>query len=105
MTRIANLIMRVIRKKCGAPEPLTSDSDQYPYSAEWDAFISEAMDAGDVQFVDEYTVIVKGVSVWIANYPYAFGKPHRGIAVLPSLETRERLHKYCVTALIKGAAQ
>lgn len=99
------MIKRILQTFLGiqhAPQ-IAGKHDLHPYSAEWDAFLSSAIEAGDVKLVDEYRAEVGGVAVWIANYPHAFGKPFRGLEVLPSLQTRERLHKACVSALVVGA--
>ena len=82
------------------PAPITGRHDQCPFSAEYDDFLCAAMDAGDVRVSDKYVAVVGGAQVWIANYPYAFGRPCCGIEVLPSLATRKRLHSVCASATI-----
>lgn len=97
---IRNLILRL----CGV-QPVTGPRDIHPYSPAWDAFISAAISAGDVTVNDKYHAVVRGVEVWISNYPYAFGKPAYGLEVLPSIQTRARLHEACVQAVIASAPQ
>lgn len=82
----------------------TGLTDRHPYSAEWDAFLSSAIDAGGVKIRSEYRAVIGGVEVWTANYPYAFGRPAFGLEVLPSLKTRARLHEACIRAVIQSAA-
>ena len=61
-----------------------------PYSPTWDAFVLKAIANGDVWRGGEHVAIVGGRDVWVANYPYAFGRPWPG-TVRPSRRTIELL--------------
>lgn len=62
----------------------------YTYSPSWDAFILKAISNGDVWRGGPHIALVGGRDVWVANYPYAFGKPEPG-CVRPSRRTIELL--------------
>jgi hypothetical protein len=83
---------------------LRENSGLHPVNETWDAFVLDAVSRGDVERIDQYTAKVGGVSVWVENYPYAFGYPSQPeIGVLPKLSTRRALFQALVLATIKGA--
>lgn len=59
---------------------------QEPFSEEWDEFLRAEIPNG-VKRLDDYYVEIGGLSVWVENYPYAFGRPSDGPRVRPSRET------------------
>lgn len=66
----------------------------YPTDWEWDATLNRLLDEHPaIKPAGNYTVLVGGVEVWAANYPYAYGRPYTPkMDALPSVATRKRLH-------------
>lgn len=62
----------------------------YPTSLTWDAFVLRAIASGDVERICDYTAKVGGVMVWVANFPYGYGRRYPG-EVLPRASTVDLL--------------
>lgn len=80
---------------------------------DWDRALRRAINGNPVvSNMNEYTVLINGVEVWISNYPYAYGSP-RHTKALPSRRTalllrqmqRERLAAGPNDYLSKACAQ
>lgn len=79
----------------------------YRTSEEWDALLNRLLDTHSVQVADDCTVKIGPVSVWVANYPYAYARPYKphSIDVMPSGATLARFRRAEMRArLIKGSA-
>jgi hypothetical protein len=76
-----------------------------PTSLEWDAALNEAIEAGDLEVVDDYEAKVGPYSVWLGNYPYGYGNMYKGPGDLPKVATRKRLKKALLTAAIAKAKE
>jgi hypothetical protein len=63
-------------------------------SYEWDAQLRQLMQEHGVRRIDNCTADVGGVTIWIKNYPYGFGKrfmsPLNGLPI-PAPITRRRI--------------
>ena len=67
----------------------------YPTSMEWDAALNLMMDNKfPVKRISELVIELGSSSIWIGNYPYAFGHPYPEPEVLPKVKTRKRLMAY-----------
>ena len=66
----------------------------YPYSPRWDAFLNEAMDNADPEYlaIGSHTLNVRGACVWIKNYPYAYGTPCGCGALVPWTQESVKNH-------------
>ena len=75
----------------------------YPVSEEWDAALNRALDKHKVEFVSRYTARIGGMTLWVANYPYASGRPYGSIEldILPRRSTRKRLQHAVIAAATK----
>jgi len=70
---------------------ISSSHRLYPYSAEWDKKLNELMDSHKFVRVDDFTVMIGDVEVWIENKPYADFKPYNPhLNVSPSRKTLRR---------------
>ncbi len=49
---------------------------QYPYNEQWDKIFSDLLDNHDFTEITMYNAKLGGVSVWVANTPYACMNPH-----------------------------
>lgn len=59
-----------------------------------DGILNALLDEYGVSAADEYTAKIGPIEVWIANYPYSYGKSYVPEAyVLPTTKTRRRLRK------------
>ena len=79
----------------------------HEYSPRWDAFLNEAMDNADPKdlAIGSCILKVRGVCVWIENYPYAYGTPFDcGVIVRPSRRTILRLRDFVLAMSIEQAA-
>lgn len=70
-----------------------------PTSTEWDAILNDLMNTfPEPTSVGLHTVDFNKVTVWVRNYPYAYGyiysSPIGRIEVLPRVATRKRLKAY-----------
>lgn len=66
----------------------------YPTNMFWDRFVAEAISRGEVEAESPCRAKVGGVSVWVGNWPYAYGYPYNvpGLSeVMPTVATRKRL--------------
>jgi hypothetical protein len=78
----------------------------YPTNWEWDAILNNAMDTGKIRVLSPWTADVGGFEVWVANWPYSFGKMDgwKGDNYgLPSVATRKRLRSMLLRAIAKEA--
>ena len=67
----------------------------YPTSMGWDAALNLMMDNKfPVKRVSELVIELGSSSIWIGNYPYAFGHPYPEPEVLPTVKTRKCLLAY-----------
>lgn len=68
-------------------------SQNYPTDRVWDAILCQAIDLFGVTVEDQFTCKVGPFTVWIENWPYAYGYSWRlqGSRVLPMVRTRRKL--------------
>ena len=71
----------------------------------WDAILNDALDQGPVKYRGGHTANIDGLTVWVSNWPYAYGSPYQGgPEPLPKVATRKRLkkaiHKAWLNAMI-----
>ena len=81
----------------------------YPTDWDWDAALNGALDRHE-PVMGFCTAKVGGFTVWVANWPYAYGSPTtksgaRDIPILPSVATRKRLRRAIILAHIKGGCE
>lgn len=73
----------------------------YKTNKDWDKALTTILDNPNlvVNKVDEFTIDINGIAVWIANYPYAYGHHYGGRGLrgfgkgIPSRTTAMRLRK------------
>ena len=66
----------------------------YPTNRSWDAALTTALNIFGVENPDTHTCRVGPFEVWIANYPYAYGKNYNTSSDdLPMARTRRRLRR------------
>lgn len=76
-----------------------------PYSKSWDGFVLRAIASGDVENCNAYTAKVGGKTVWVGNFPYAYGTPYPYPGnVRPSARTVFLLAEALAVADTKGGA-
>lgn len=72
----------------------------YRFSKEWDKFIRKCIDENrPVQSKSRYDVKIDGVTIWIENYPHAYGRPYGDCPVqdvLPARRTAKRFRDYLI---------
>ncbi|MFV0575974.1 MAG: hypothetical protein ACK5NC_11270 [Vibrio sp.] len=78
---------------------------QRKYYQEWDELLNEILDSGVTPVIGDHVITYEfngnEYSVWIANFPYAYGflyrkngaYIHSDFEIRPSLRTIERLHE------------
>lgn len=94
----------MFRKLLGLKPKLTGSNDQRPYDECWDIALNAAMDNFSIE-PSEHTAKIGPFRVWIANYPYAYGRrsqPGHPESGLPSLQTRARLYQMVRDAACAG---
>jgi hypothetical protein len=59
----------------------------------WDELLNKALDQHGATRSSSYTAKVGSMEVWIGNWPFAYGSPHRPheAEMMPSVKTRRRL--------------
>lgn len=70
----------------------------------WDATLNSLLDNHDVKIINRHYVKIGGVSVWVANYPYAYGSCNSDYFdrdVLPKRGTVFRLYDAVKNAYLK----
>lgn len=81
----------------------------YGVSHEWDAALGVLLDmVEDGQLSIEqsdHTVTIGGVTVWVSNWPYAYGRAHRPIKseMIPRRSTALRLRRVAAIAAASNA--
>lgn len=76
----------------------------YPTSDVWDEALNDALDKHPITDVGAHTCRIGNLIVWIANYPYAYGRLRNPeIGVLPRVKTRIRLREMVLKAAIDSA--
>lgn len=77
----------------------------YRYDKSLDEIINTLLDKGEIVDISQYTCNISGVTIWISNYPYAYGKLY-GHAIFdtirPSRLTIQRLRKATKEAQLKS---
>lgn len=65
----------------------------HPTDWVWDDVLNKSMDKYPVERLCSYTAKIGNITVWVGNWPYAYGYPFRPIKseMLPSVATRKRL--------------
>lgn len=74
----------------------------YPTDEAWDEALNVALDTHGITSVGYATATVGPFKVWVANYPYAFGRMD-GHGCLPKVATRKRLKRMIGDKLIEKA--
>jgi hypothetical protein len=78
----------------------------HPYSAEWDARLNHLMDHHQFEMLSEYRAQIGGMTVCIANHPFASFTPVNLFPVImPSKLTRERAMKKLMNDVFERAAK
>lgn len=67
------------------------------------AKIERAIDSeSPVTIVDEFTIKMAGMELWVENYPYGYGGLHNSpLSELPTARVRAKLKKYITEAVLK----
>ena len=74
-----------------------------PTCLTWDAVVNKALDQFGIQSVETHTCRVGPLTVWIENWPYAYGKsygsgyPNTG---LPKVATRKKIRAAVRAAML-----
>ena len=48
----------------------------YPVSGSWDAALNEMLDNPYFTKIEDCTVTLDGLDIWVKNFPYAYGAPY-----------------------------
>lgn len=64
----------------------------YPSDKAWDDELNAALDKYGIKKINEYTCQVGPHTIWISNWPYAFGYNYNTLHIrLPLVKTRLRI--------------
>lgn len=78
----------------------------HPTNLKWDAFLLDAVKSGGILPVDQYTVLIGGVEVWVGNHPYASFTPYRSsVKVMPTARTVDILTDIILEKVVHDASQ
>ena len=70
-------------------------TQSYPTNMNYSRALEARIDQGaEVTNIDEYTVDIDGVCIWVSNFPYAYGRTYPNGGILPSARVRYKLREY-----------
>ena len=78
-------------------------AQNYSTDPHWDRVLNGLMDRYPVEKVEQHTCQIGGATVWIGNFPYAYGHLYAPatLLVLPTVATRLRLRRACIESVAR----